>query len=246
MRSSNFPKLIIGFLLLGTSTTGLADDSASKGCSVTSELKVRNLGTHRNQGLSGFCYGFTATEALEQYVCKSENSDCSSKSDALSVLDVIKAGERGKIQEGGDTNFVLSAFLYGSQKIAKESCAPFSRLKLNHDRSRIEKLYSDAQELSQAAKKNSSGPTVNICQMPAVKDLISAFHLTDLHEVLTIANESDVRRGLADLLVSDSCRENGIVIPSVHAKHIYTNVALNSDTVRNQLTENSKKNIPTI
>ncbi len=57
------------------------------------ETLVHNLGRPRLQGDTGFCYGFTMAEALQQLVCKASGSDCQKDSDDVSVLNVLRGPE---------------------------------------------------------------------------------------------------------------------------------------------------------
>lgn len=105
--------------------------------SITNETFVTNLSNPRSQGSTGFCYGFAATELVQQFYCKTKGSDCQDPNDVISVLDTMRGGisNVNNLTSGGSSFKVVSDLKDGAT-IATEECAPFAKTYLNGHPSR--------------------------------------------------------------------------------------------------------------
>jgi hypothetical protein len=224
-------------------TIARAEDSIP-GCSIRELISVKNLGPHRRQGNSGFCYGFTATRAIEQFVCRLKQSPCSNDSERLSVLDVIRKDD-GYIQEGGDTNALLISFGRETRAVAKESCAPFDVLKLDESRDRLEGILREFDELKNENKTDAADPCPHAKE---VAKLLNWNNVSSIAEIMlgALPQHKSERIFLAKLLVPPKCSADPIQVPPLKVGRLLANEPLTKKRIHDTLIANSRNNIPTI
>jgi len=116
-------RLFISVLFLGLCSYA----APSARCIYEAEKKI-NMPPQRDQGATGFCYGFAATALLQNHYCTAApKTECHFEDDSLSVLDVMAQGNYGNgglIHRGYP--FEMLESISRSKSVSLESCAPFS------------------------------------------------------------------------------------------------------------------------
>lgn len=214
-------------------------------CEIKKGISVSNLGPHRFQGISGYCYGFTATRALEQLICRKKSSSCSKDEEHLSVFDTLRSSD-GKLQEGGDTNYLLISLSTSLVPIARESCAPFDVLKLDEGRGKIDRMVREFQGFSQDFSHASDSDPC-----PHAREILKLLPWGQLEEIASLLVEfAPAPRGkdrfLGKVLVPKHCEKTAVQLPSFRVGRLRADLPLTAERIHETLLDNALNNIPTI